>query len=44
MRNVRSFENKRGPKRREKKNMFCELESLFALLFYYYSFSFALQR
>jgi hypothetical protein len=29
----------------EKKNMFCKLESLFFfLLFFHYSFSFALQR
>ncbi len=37
------FESKRGPK--EKKNVFCKLENLFIfLLFFNYSFSFALQR
>jgi hypothetical protein len=46
MRKVKSFEYKRGPKRRKKeKNMFCELEGLFFfLLFFHYFFSFALQR
>ncbi len=38
------FENRRGPKKENKKITFCKLESLFLfLLFYYYSFAFALQ-
>jgi hypothetical protein len=40
------FESRRGPKRKKKeKNMFCKLENLFFfLLFFHYSFSFALQK
>jgi hypothetical protein len=38
------FESSRGPKK-NKKNMFCKLESLFIfLLCFHYSFSFAFQR
>ncbi len=38
------FEGKRGPKKiKNEKNVFCKLESLFfLLLFFHYSFSFAL--
>jgi hypothetical protein len=40
------FESRRGPKKKKKKeNVFYKLESLFIfLLFFHYSFSFALQR
>jgi hypothetical protein len=43
---VRSFESRRGSKRRKKeKDPFCKLKSLFFfLLFFHYSFFFALQR
>jgi hypothetical protein len=43
---VRSFESRKGSKRRNKKNnAFCKLKNLFFfLLFFQYSFSFALQR
>jgi len=43
---VMRFENKKGPKRKEKKNnTVCKLEGLFSfLLFFHYSFSFAPQR
>jgi hypothetical protein len=45
---VMSSENKRGPKERKEKkeeNGFCKLKSLFfLLLFFHYSFCFALQR
>jgi hypothetical protein len=38
------FESKRGPRRRkEKTNMYGKLEILFFLLFFHYSFSFALK-
>jgi hypothetical protein len=38
------FESRRGPKKKKEK-VFCELENLFMfLLFFHYSFSFALQR
>jgi hypothetical protein len=39
------FENRRGPKKKtKKKNVFCKLKKLIFLLFFHYSFSFALQR
>jgi hypothetical protein len=44
---VMRFESRRGSKKekKQKKNMFCKLESLFFfLLFFHYSFSFKFQR
>jgi len=40
------FETRRGPKKKKRgKNVFCKLESLFLfLLFFHYSFSFALSK
>jgi len=39
------FENKKGPKIFLRNNLLCKLEILFIfLLFFHYSFSFALQR
>jgi hypothetical protein len=39
------FESRKGPKKKKEKEMFYKLESLFiVLLFFRYSFSFALQR
>jgi hypothetical protein len=39
------FESIKGPKKKNKKNLFYKLESLILfLLFFHYSFSFALQR
>jgi hypothetical protein len=40
-----NFESRRGPKKKTKNKMFYNLENLFFfLLFFRYSFSFALQR
>jgi hypothetical protein len=47
MKKVRIFESRKGVQKEEKmkRNMFCELESLFFfLLFFHYSFPFALQK
>jgi len=42
---IMRFESRKGPKKKKKKNLFYKLENLFFfLLFFQYSFSFALQK